>query len=175
MPIAACTVLVSKPGDSELKTQELILAELTCRRGYDAGSETEKQGLRNENALLRTWLGREITRGDKLDKIDANSQKMDTNSTRAEQQLEARIAEKDKDLATANSRLQSCQDNQKWIAGLSFAGGFGAGYFVKGKAGSILPNTGLYRIDNSFPAPRPFDLPKLFQTPVPSYLRPYVK
>lgn len=165
MPIASCTVLVSNPNDSELKVQELILAELTCRRAYDAGSDMEKQGLRNENALLRTWLGREITRGDKLEQIDKNSQKMDTNSTIIQTTLEGRIADKNQELAEANDRLSSCQNNQKWIAGLSAVGGGFVGYSLgKGRLPFGSPGAA------NFPMPRPA-LPKIFQPRVPEYLR----
>ncbi len=157
-PIVGCTAVVSSPTDSELKTQELILAELTCRRGESVGLRMENQGLRTENGLLRTWLDREIVRGDKLEKADDNSQKMDKNAIAIQTGLEGRLQDTKDDLAKANRSLESCQNNQKWIAGISFFGGGALGFVAGRQSNSLFGN-------NSFrPMPQiPYTLPNILK------------
>lgn len=115
----------------------MILAELNCRRAWDAGATAQVQGLQTQNTILTTWLNREITRGDKLAQIDTNSQKMDTNAVIIQTGLEKTVAEKNDKIADLNDKLRSCQNNQKWIAGVSGITGAVAGYLIRGKVGSL--------------------------------------
>ena len=115
----------------------------------------ENQGLRGENGLLKTWLGREIQRGDKLEKIDTNSQRMDGNAMTIQRDLENQKAELRDKNAELTDDLRSCKNNQKWIAGISFVSGGALGYFVRGQVGSL---TG----GNAFASPsgfRPMPMP----------------
>lgn len=114
-------------------------------------------GLQTENGTLRTWLGREITRGDKLEKADNNSQKMDTNAIAIQTGLEGRIADKNAELAQVHRQLDSCQSNQKWIAGISFFGG-GALGFVAGRQSSSLFGNNTFR-----PMPGTVEMPNILK------------
>lgn len=114
------------------------MAELRCRRGETVGLRMENQGLKNENTLLKTWLDREIVRGDKLEQIDKNSQRMDSNSLTIQAALEARIIEKNEKIAELTDDLRSCQSNQKWIFGAGAVAGGVAGYLIKGQTDRFL-------------------------------------
>ncbi len=164
-PIASCDTVTPNPNDDELRTQELILAELKCRRAESVGLRLQNQGLLGEVDVLTRRVNIEVERGDffkdaalTAQKVDKNSQKMDNNAIAIQTGLEGRIADKNTELAQVHRQLDSCQSNQKWIAGISFFGGGALGFVAGRQSNSIFGN------NNFRPMPQiPYTLPNLLK------------
>lgn len=66
------------------------------------------------------------------EKIDRNSQRIDTNSIESARLYQAQISDDKLRLGDLQHRLDSCQGNQKWIALMSAVGGGFIGYKLHG-------------------------------------------
>jgi TolA-binding protein len=81
----------------------------------------------------------------RYERIDTNSQQIDANSLKVEGLYRETINRADQRISTLESDLQSCQDNQKWIAGGSLLGGIFLGYKIHGAQQQFFPS-GLFNI-----------------------------
>lgn len=124
---AADTLCVAEDSLARLKAAKAGLRSLVR---IDQEREAIIGTLRQHIALKQTII-------DDYSKIDKNSQKIDTNQAENARIYREQIADDKLRLGDLQHRLDSCQSNQKWIAGAGFlAGGF-LGYKLHGATSSL--------------------------------------
>lgn len=97
----------------------------------------------------------------RAEKMDTNSQRMDSTAVSIQHDLETQLAASRRNEAKLTDDLRSCQSGQKYIAVFSFAGGVATGYWARGAIGGLGSNRASY--DSPFGyRPMPVEQPRVF-------------